>query len=72
MRTKVKLRLDTETLRVEIFPTVDRDTSQRGTVQSYESSLGGDCPSVSWSGPVNCFCCGTDYDGCYWTNPIRC
>jgi hypothetical protein len=67
MRTKVKLRLDTNTLRVEVYPTVDNDKSVRGTVQSYESSLGGGCPSASWSGPVNCICCGTEYEGCYWS-----
>lgn len=73
MKQKQKLRLDTASLRVEVFPTMPTVEAQRGTVQGYESSLGGDCPTESWSGPVNCFCCGTNYDTeCCHTDPSNC
>ncbi len=71
MKIKRKLRLEPEALRVETFPTEADGKSPRGTVQGHDS-LTGD-PTQSWSGPVNCFCCGTQYDSdCCWTDPIKC
>jgi hypothetical protein len=74
MKMKRKLRLEPDALRVEAFPVEETSTSQRGTVQGHQSSLDGECPSHSWSGPANCFCCSpTDMEtGCCWTNPIYC
>ena len=56
-----KLRLELDTLRVEAFPTTAGAGAPRGTVQANDVSdpcsdiLS--CPSISWSGPDNCFCC---------------
>lgn len=74
MKKMRKLRLDVNSLTVEAFPTLEAVDTQKGTVKGHESSLGGDCPSESWSGPVNCFCCGSNnYDSeCCHTDPIGC
>lgn len=74
MTPKRKLRLDPGTLKVELFPTSNAAEVVRGTVQAHQSSPGGDCPTASWSGPVNCFCCGSnDYDTqCCYTDPLYC
>jgi hypothetical protein len=71
---KRKLRLEPDALRVEAFPTAESPKAKRGTVQGFQSSLGGDCPSESWSGPHNCFCCAPTYPEteCCWTNPLEC
>jgi hypothetical protein len=74
MKPKRKLRLDAQTLRVEAFPVARAPEMRRGTVHGLQSSLGGDCPSESWSGPVNCFCCAdTSLEtGCCPTDPREC
>lgn len=74
MKPKRKLRLDAETLRVEAFSVAEAPEPRRGTVEGYESSLGGDCASHSWSGPNVCFCCGgeTMETACCWTDPLYC
>jgi hypothetical protein len=71
---KMKLRLTTEDLRVEAFPTSEKREMPRATVRAYASSLGGDCPSESWSGPVNCLCCNPSEEmtQCCHTDPISC
>lgn len=74
MKPKRKLRLDSSDLRVEAFPILEVAQPRRGTVHGLQSSLGGDCPSESWSGPVNCFCCAdTSMEtGCCPTDPREC
>jgi hypothetical protein len=71
---KRKLRLEPDTLRIDAFPTAESPKAQRGTVKGFQSSLGGDCPSESWSGPVNCFCCvqSENPTECCWTDPLEC
>lgn len=75
MKSTRKLRLTVNELRVETFPTADAISLQRGTVKGHqESSLGGDCPSESWSGPVNCLCCdpSAEITNCCYTDDIDC
>lgn len=45
---------------MEPFATTDDGADKRGTVQAHPSDhslIWGGCPSASWSGIENCFCC---------------
>lgn len=56
-----KIRLELDTLMIDSFSTERSGEAVKGTVAGQESgsdySYFTGCPSVSWSGANNCFCC---------------